>query len=388
MQFLFFHLMPYADLDLSLKDRYGTTWLTFPNKYYDPKKGHKLYQRYLGELERAEELGFDGVAVNEHHQTAYGLMPSPIVIASALARSTKRVKIAILGSAALLRHNPVSIAEEHAMIDNITGGRLISAFVRGIGTEYFIWGINPTESYGRYVESHDLIIRAWTEPGPFHFEGKYYDFPYVNIWPRPYQQPHPPIWCTSNGSAETAAFAADARRKYVYTQAFTSDRANDKYYSMFHELAAKNGWTPTPDKVAWAGPCYIAETDEIALREAKAHIEAFFNVFLPKPLETFMPPGYISAASWKLMASTKGELRGGVTAEALIDSGLFMCGSAATIREKMAANARKYGIGNIGAMMQFGTLPADLVAKSSELFARDVMPHLRAEFAPAAQAAQ
>ena len=95
MQFLFFHLMPYADLDLSLKDRYGTTWLTFPNKYYDPKKGHKLYQRYLGELERAEELGFDGVAVNEHHQTAYGLMPSPIVIASALARSTKRVKIEI-----------------------------------------------------------------------------------------------------------------------------------------------------------------------------------------------------------------------------------------------------------------------------------------------------
>jgi len=388
MRFFFFHLMPYADLDLSLKDRYGTTWLTFPNKYYDPKKGHKLYQRYLGELERAEELGFDGVAVNEHHQTAYGLMPSPIVIASALARSTKRVKIAILGSAALLRENPLSIAEEHAMIDNITGGRLISAFVRGIGTEYFIWGIKPTDSYARYIESHDLIVRAWTEPGPFHFEGKFFDFPYVNIWPRPYQQPHPPIWCTSNGSAETVAFAADANRKYVYTQAFTSERANEKYYPMFHEAAVRNGWTPTPDKLAWAGPCYIAETDEIARREAKPHIEAFFNVFLPKPLETFMPPGYISAASWKLMASTKGELAGGVTAEALIESGLFMCGGAATIREKFSAIARKYGIGNIGAMMQFATLPAELVAKSSTLFARDVMAPLRAEFAPAAEAAQ
>ena len=388
MQFLFFHLMPYADLDLSLKDRYGTTWLTFPNKYYDPQKGHKLYQRYLGELERAETLGFDGVAVNEHHQTAYGLMPSPVVIASALARSTKRVKIAILGSAALLRQNPLSIAEEHAMIDNITGGRLISAFVRGIGTEYFIWGTNPTESYARYIESHDLIIRAWTETGPFHFEGKYYDFPYVNIWPRPFQQPHPPIWCTSNGSAETVEFAAHPDRKYVYAQAFTSERANDRYYPMYHEAAARNGWTVTPDKVAWAGPCYIAETDEIARREAKQHIEAFFNVFLPKPLQTFMPPGYASTASMRLMAKLKGELAGGITAEGLIESGLFMCGSPATIREKMSSFARKYGIGNWVLSMQFATLPADLVAKSSEMFAREVMPQLRAEFAPAAQAAQ
>jgi alkanesulfonate monooxygenase SsuD/methylene tetrahydromethanopterin reductase-like flavin-dependent oxidoreductase (luciferase family) len=377
MQFLFFHLMPYADLDLALKDRYGTTWLTFPNKYYDPKKGRALYDRYLGELERAEALGFDGVALNEHHQTAYGLMPSPIVTASALARTTSRVKIAILGSAALLRENPLAIAEEHAMIDNITGGRLISSFVRGIGSEYHIWHVNPTHSYERYAESHDLIVRAWTEPGPFAFEGKHFHFPYVNLWPRPYQQPHPVIWCPSNGSSETIEFAVHPDRKYIYAQTFNTEKAAERFFGMYYEAAARAGWTATPEKVAWGGPCYCAETDEIALRESKAHIESLFNVFLPKPLEMFIPPGYTSTASLKLLLQNKGVLAGNVTAEDLRDSGLYLCGSPATLRERMTTFAARYGIGNWILMLQFGTLPADLTAKSMELFAREVMPALR-----------
>src|SRR5690349_22684190 len=136
VQIVLFHLMPYADLDLAEGKKNGTVWVTLPNKNFDPEKGHKLYNRYLDELEYGEELGFDVVAVNEHHQTAYGLMPSPIVTASALARRTKRVKIAILGSALPLRQHPMMVAEEHAMIDVISGGRLISGSVRGIGAEY------------------------------------------------------------------------------------------------------------------------------------------------------------------------------------------------------------------------------------------------------------
>src|SRR6187200_1923411 len=129
MRVMSFHLMPYADLDLSVKDTYRTVWVVLPNSYYDPKKGHALYNRFLDELELAAELGFDGVAVNEHHQNAYGLMPSPVVTASALARRVKTAKIAILGSAFGLRENPLTLAEEHAMIDCITGGRLITGFV-------------------------------------------------------------------------------------------------------------------------------------------------------------------------------------------------------------------------------------------------------------------
>lgn len=167
MNVILFHLMGYADLDFEATKQYETVWVNLPNSFYDPKKGHQLYNRYLDELEYAEELGFDGVAVNEHHQTAYGLMPSPIVMASALARRTKRVKIAILGSALPLREHPMTVAEEHAMVDVISGGRLISGFVRGIGAEYHTFGVNPTISHERFHEAHDLIVQAWTKPGRF-----------------------------------------------------------------------------------------------------------------------------------------------------------------------------------------------------------------------------
>src|SRR5688500_3097693 len=125
MQVVLFHLMPYADLDLEAGRANGTLGVSLRNQRVDHEKGHQLYNRYLDELEYGEELGFDAVSVNEHHQTAYGLMPSPVVTASALARKTKRAKIAILGSALPLRSHPLTIAEEHAMIDVISGGRLI-----------------------------------------------------------------------------------------------------------------------------------------------------------------------------------------------------------------------------------------------------------------------
>ncbi len=146
MKFYFMHLMPYADLDLDYDEKYNSAWVTLPNTYYDPKKGHILYNRYLDELEYADQLGFDGICVNEHHQNAYGLMPIPAVMAGALSRRTKNCKIAVLGRALPLLNNPLMVAEEFAMLDNITGGRLIAGFVRGIGAEYHAWGVNPAES--------------------------------------------------------------------------------------------------------------------------------------------------------------------------------------------------------------------------------------------------
>ncbi len=118
-----------------------------------------------------------------------------------------------VGRALPLLNNPVTVAEEFAMVDNITEGRFIAGFVRGIGAEYHAWGVNPAESHDRFHEAHDLIVRAWTEIGPFHFEGKHYDFEYVNTWPRPYQQPRPPIWIPSQGSSETIAAPAEPSRK-------------------------------------------------------------------------------------------------------------------------------------------------------------------------------
>ena len=221
MKLFMFHLMPYADIDQKEAAKYPSVWVKFPNSNFDPVKGHALYNRYLDELELAAELGMDGVAVNEHHQNAYGIMPSPVVTAAALSRRVKTADIAILGSGFGLRENPLTLAEEHAMIDCITGGRLISGFVRGIGAEYHSMGVNPVTSLERHMEAHDLVVRAWTEPGPFEFTGKHYQFDYVNVWPRPFQKPHPRIWCPSQGSIETLEWTCHPSRKYVYAQAYS-----------------------------------------------------------------------------------------------------------------------------------------------------------------------
>src|SRR3954452_13638369 len=167
MKIFNFHLMPYRHADLDAIEKNGSAWVTFSNRNYDPQKGAELYHDYLDQMELADQLGFDGVCLNEHHQTAYGMMPIPGVLAGALARSVKRAKLAILGRALPLLNNPLMIAEEYAILDNLTRGRVIAGFVRGIGAEYHAMGINPAYSQERYAEAHDLIVRAWTEPGPF-----------------------------------------------------------------------------------------------------------------------------------------------------------------------------------------------------------------------------
>lgn len=210
MKIFGFHLMPWPYLkpeDISGSD---SSWVTMSNALYDPVKGHQLYDTYFRQLVMYDEVGFDGISVNEHHQTAYGLMPSANMTAAMLLSQVKGT-VALLGNALSLSDHPLKIAEEVAYLDVVSGGRIISGFVRGIGAEYHSFSMDPSTSRERFYEAHDLIIKAWTDPGPFEWYGKHYKFRYVNPWPRPYQQPHPPIWSPSqaaprqwNGQRETS----------------------------------------------------------------------------------------------------------------------------------------------------------------------------------------
>jgi len=379
MNVLLFHLMPYADLDLQAAARFPTAWATLPNEFYDAKKGHALYNRYLDEMEYGETLGFDGLCVNEHHQTAYGLMPSPIVTAAALARRTTRARIAILGSALPLRTHPLMLAEEHAMIDNITGGRLISGFVRGIGAEYHISGVNPTFSHERFHEAHDLIVRAWTEPGPFEFHSKHYHFEYVNLWPRPYQRPHPPIWIPSQGSRETIEFAAAPAHKYTYLQTFSPIKAVARYLEMYKETARRFGYTASPAQLGWAVPVYVGDTDASALQESAQHLENFRNHFVKMPFEMLIPPGYTSRESMKGMVAAKANLSERIDAGRAMELGLYVCGSAKSVAETLVGHMKEIGFGNLLVLLQFGTLPSELTRRSMQRFAESVMPVLKRE---------
>ena len=378
MKFFFFHLMPYSGLDLDYDKKYESAWVNLPNEFYDPKLGHELYNRYLDELELSETLGFDGVCVNEHHQTAYGMMPAPNVLAGALARRTTTAKICVLGRALPILDNPLTVAEEYAMIDNLTGGRLIAGFVRGLGCEYHGTMANPAQSLARFREAHDLIIEAWTRPGPFEYYGKYYHFQYVNPWPRPYQTPHPPVWIPSQGSSETVDFAAHPDRRYVYLITFSPVASVTRNLKAYRDRCEKYGYDCPPEQLGWALPLYVAETDAKAVTEARPHIEAFFNKFLKAPVEYKLPPGYSSMASYKYVMETKFKVRDQhLSIEALMDQGMFLCGSAATVAERLAAHQAEMGFGNLVTMLQFGTLGRELTEKNLRIFAEDVMPKLR-----------
>ena len=377
MQFYFFNLMPYPHMPEDYLERYGTSWATIPNSLYDPEVGHKLYNEYLDVFELADRLGYDGICVNEHHQTCYGLMPSPNLMAAALARRTSRAKIAILGNAICLRDHPLRVAEEVAMLDVITKGRIISGFVRGVGDEYISFSMNPNTSRDRFLEAHDLIVRAWTEPGPFAFEGKHYNFRYVNTWPRPYQKPHPPIWLPSQGSLETVIFAAE--RRYPYMQVFSPFTTVKRILDEYKTQAQRFGYEAPPEQMGWAVPIYVAETDEKAWEEASPHIDFLFNKLLKRPFQQFFPPGYLTEKSMSRVIGDKSIGDKHHDPRDMNEKGMILIGSPATVRERLAEYRKEAGIGLLVVLLHFGSLPQDLTVKNLEVFAKEVMPHLREE---------
>src|ERR671930_1350205 len=149
-----------ADIGLEV----GHTALMFSNKYFDPVAGSRLYNEYLEHYVMVDELGVDGIMLNEHHNAPFCMQAKVNIFAAILAAMTKRVKIVLLGNPLPIADNPVRLAEELAMIDMISKGRLVSGFVRGGGVESLAANTNPAYNRERFVEAHDLIIKTWTQP--------------------------------------------------------------------------------------------------------------------------------------------------------------------------------------------------------------------------------
>jgi alkanesulfonate monooxygenase SsuD/methylene tetrahydromethanopterin reductase-like flavin-dependent oxidoreductase (luciferase family) len=379
MRIFMFHLMPWDGLPASYD---GPAWITCSNSHYDPVHGGELYNRYIDELIRAEALGFDGVCVNEHHANAYGNMPSPNLIAAILAHQTKRMKIAVVGNALPLYNPPTRVAEEFAMIDCISGGRLIAGMVVGGGPEYYSNALNPAEARGRFAEAVDLIIRCWTEPGPFQWNGRHYKMRYVNPWPVPIQKPHPPVWIPGAGSLETMEYVAKRRWAYMGIPYFHK-RVFKRNFDFFREACEKEGYTASLEQMGWLVPVYVAESDAQARREYEPHLWHFAKKLLPGI--NVSPPGYTSARSaLKLMGSFNDFMLHVETWAQIEDGDYAIVGSPATVRQKMTELIRWMGVGNVLVLLQLATLPADLTQKNQELFASEVMPHLRALAPPPA----
>ena len=381
MRFFSFHLMPYP----ALPDDYdGPAWITVPNKLFDPKVGTQIYNRYIDELILAEDLGFDGVCVNEHHQNAYGIMPSPNLIASILARQTSRVRIAVVGNALPLYDPPTRVAEEFAMIDTISGGRLIAGLVVGGGPEYYSFSINPAHARERFAEAHDIVLKAWTEPGPFEYIGKHYKLRYVNSWPRPVQRPHPEIWIPGAGSVETVEFVAKRRYAYMGIPYFHIS-VFERMFKMFRDACQKEGYEANPLQMGWLVPIFVADTDEEARKQYEEHFWYFVKRLLPGI--TVSPPGYTTLRSYENMMRGMGSFMASLESwDQVVEGQYAIVGSPETVTQRLTENLERLGAGNLLGLFQLGTLPSDLTRRNLELFSAEVMPKLRAQF-PDAQVA-
>lgn len=375
VEFFYFHLMSWPHLPGDFDRRYNSSWVTFSNRFYDPRRGHALYNEYLDEMEYAEQLGYDGLAVNEHHQNAYGTMPSPNLMAAALVRRTKTAKIAVLGNALPLRDHPLRVAEEIAMLDVMSGGRIISGFVRGIGSEYLSSGVNPTDSRERFYEAHDLIRRAWTEDGPFSFEGKHYRVRYANIWPRPLQQPHPPIWLPSQGSTETIQWAA--QRRYPFVSVFTSAAQTKRLVDEYKTAAETAGYQAPASQIGCAIPTYVAATDARARSEAKPHVLWLFRRGLKMPSHFLLPPGYITEESLRKFLRTGLRPPSELSFDELEAGGYILVGSPKTVGDRLAEIRTNLGFGLFINAGRIGDMTHQKAIRNMELFARDVIPRFR-----------
>src|SRR5918993_4848594 len=213
VQLFCWHFMAYPYLAKDFDQVHDTGWVTVPNSLWDNQKARGLYQEYTDQLAYADELGFDGMVLNEHHQNIYGLMPSPNIIAAALSQCTTRGKVVILGNLLPLHMNPLRVAEEYAMLDQMSNGRLIAGFAPGGGPETFNYDVPSANTREKFWEAADLIVRSWTEDGPFAHEGMYFPLRYVNPWPKPLQTPFPPIWIPGSRSPSTMARVVPISRR-------------------------------------------------------------------------------------------------------------------------------------------------------------------------------
>jgi alkanesulfonate monooxygenase SsuD/methylene tetrahydromethanopterin reductase-like flavin-dependent oxidoreductase (luciferase family) len=246
---------------------FGATALMFSNRYFDPVAGSRLYNEYLEQYQYAEEVGIDGIMLNEHHNAPFCMQAKANIFAAILAGVTKRVKIVMLGNPLPLADNPIRLAEELAMIDMISRGRLVSGFVRGGGQEQLATGVNPAFNRERFEEAHDLIVKTWTQPGPFRWEGTHYQHRVVNPWAVPLQKPHPRIWIPGVLSRETIVWAAEHR--YPYIALNTSIEATKRIWATYDEAAAGVGYTPGPENRGYLQRVHVAETEERALENAR-----------------------------------------------------------------------------------------------------------------------
>ena len=356
-----------------------------PVAEYEDEVARRSMETSLEQFQLADECGFDWVTLAEHHFAPLSLTPNPMVMAGAVAQRVKRAKIALLGMN-IPTINPVRTAEEFAMVDVLSNGRVIAGMLRGTSNEYVTYNTNPAESRDRFQEAMELIVKCWTEPQPFGWQGRYFEFRSISIWPRPLQKPHPPIYM-SGSSPESSEFAARNRIKLGFAVT-TLPLARDAFAN-YRRVANECGWQPEPDDVIYRVGIQIGETDEEA-RDAAMMATGRGAEPPPRPNEA---PQSASARAAGFATSNlaldeavaragyygrdaehqRARIRAGGDLDTRIENGQLLCGSPDTVLRQAQRLHEEVGAGILD--LVFPGSP-ERVAQSIELFGAKVLPRL------------
>jgi alkanesulfonate monooxygenase SsuD/methylene tetrahydromethanopterin reductase-like flavin-dependent oxidoreductase (luciferase family) len=398
MKLMWFHLMPYTELPDDFRQKHPSVWVDIHSSLFDPERAHLMYNDFMDELEYAAECGFDAICVNEHHSNGYGLMPSPNLIATALARRTSDAMICVMGNSLALYNPPTRVAEEFAMIDCISGGRLIAGFPVGTPMDTcYAYGQNPSMLRERYLEAHDLVMRAWTEKDTFAFNGRFNQQRYVNIWPRPVQKPHPPVWIPGGGSVETWRWCAEMDYVYCYLS-YYGYKAGHATMKGFWDEMDRLGKDRNPYRAGFIQFIGVAESRQQAFDLYTEPAEYFYGRCLHVDPRFALPPGYVTEATQRAgiesqIAQAAARAAGkelptiGIRHQRIarnmqeyVDAGYILIGSPDEVAEQLRECAKQLNVGNFMLLLQFGNMSKELAKYNTRLFAEGVAPKVRGLF--------
>ena len=359
--------------------------LTFSNSHFDPELGADLYNMYLDEYQYSEEMGFDGLMLNEHHNTPTCMGAAMNLEAAILARTTTKPKIVLLGNPLPIFDNPVRLAEELAEIDMISRGRLVSGFVRGTGVESLATNTNPLFNRERFEEAHDLVIKTWTTPGPFRWEGKHYQFRVVNPFVTPLQKPHPPVWVPGTGSPETLVWCAERHYPYLFLE--TDHQGTRDMMEIYAETARDHGYEPGPEHFGYLVRIHVQDTDEKARDVGRGYMVGNIGVGrIPLPRDYQSPPGYGSASRDPRFLRMREQVRsdpfrvGGLDTAAydeILDSKRWIIGSPDTVIRDLREVLSEMRPGILAIWTNDGTISHQDTMRCLELMGQEVLPALR-----------
>jgi len=373
----------------------GTLRVTFPNRICDPHIAADLFHRFYDEYQLCDELGLD-IMLNEHHQSATCMSSAVVIGLAVLARITKQARLLVLGYPIGHRPDPLRVAEELSTIDVISRGRLDMGFIKGIPYEIAASNRNPTELMDRFWEAHDFIIKAMTTHDEvFNWEGEYFHYRQVNVWPRVWQEPHPPVWSTTGSTSQARVLGG---RGYVMATLGTGYGTRKIYDAYRKGYVAKFGHAPGADRFAYLGLVAVAD-DKDEARKRGDLIAGYLRTSPIVALPFRNPPGYLPPEdNARLLRgetpprtfTKQGRVINMQTAsiDDLIDAGVLFCGTPDEVHEQIVDFCEHCGgMGNLLMMGHGAALTHAQTVDNLSLFAREVLPRLRAWKQPDAEAA-